>query len=373
MESQKQHMKKFFRTIHLYLSLACGLFVMLACLTGSILVFEQELMQAFNKERYFVREVKELQLPLEQVLQGFKTANIGTKVLNVKIYNDPTRNLEVGFEAPKAEGKKEGKRLTAFVNPYTGEVAEVFDYGSSFFAKVETVHRRIMGSNAGKLIMGVSTLLFLFIMISGVILWWPKNKVMLKQRLSIKWKAGWKRLFHDLHYSFGIYSVLFLFVFAFTALAWSFQWFNDGIFAVTRSSKEPIKPPVSVYSDTSGAIVSDDILADAYTRIPNAVFYNFSYPKDTAGVYAVTVLRRDAAHETATDNHYYDQYSGAHVKTVMFADRPLGQRVRASFKPIHISSIWGIPSKIIGFIVCVLGVTFPITGVVMWLSRIRKI
>ena len=86
MESQKQHMKKFFRTIHLYLSLACGLFVMLACLTGSILVFEQELMQAFNKERYFVREVKELQLPLEQVLQGFKTANIGTKVLNVKIY-----------------------------------------------------------------------------------------------------------------------------------------------------------------------------------------------------------------------------------------------------------------------------------------------
>jgi uncharacterized iron-regulated membrane protein len=117
----------------------------------------------------------------------------------------------------------------------------------------------------------------------------------------------------------------------------------------------------------------DDILSDAYTRVPNAVFFNLSFPKDSSGVYAVGVLRRDASHETATDNHYYDQFTGEHLKLVSFADRPLGQRVRATFKPIHISSIWGLPSKILGFIVCLFGTTFPITGVIMWLSRIRKI
>jgi uncharacterized iron-regulated membrane protein len=238
-----------------------------------------------------------------------------------------------------------------------------------------SLHRWLLGGDTGKLIMGTATLLFLFIMITGVVLWWPKTKAMLKSNLRIMWKANWKRVNHDLHYALGIYTVLFLFIFAFTGLAWSFQWFNDGIYKVTNSSKEPIKPPTSTYSDTAylAAIDADDILSDAYTRVPNAVFFNLAFPKDSTAVYSVGVLRRDAAHETATDNHYYDQYSGEHLKLVAFADRPLGQRVRATFKPVHISSIWGLPSKILGFIVCLFGATFPITGVIMWLSRIRKI
>jgi uncharacterized iron-regulated membrane protein len=117
----------------------------------------------------------------------------------------------------------------------------------------------------------------------------------------------------------------------------------------------------------------DDVLADAYTRVPNSFFYTVSFPKDSTAVYGVNALSRTAVHENATDNHYYDQYTGAYMKTVQWGDRPLGQRVRASFKPIHIGSLWGLPTKILGFIVCLFGTTFPITGVIMWLSRIKKL
>ncbi|QNP51308.1 PepSY domain-containing protein [Hymenobacter qilianensis] len=55
-----------------------------------------------------------------------------------------------------------------------------------------------------------------------------------------------------------------------------------------------------------------------------------------------------------------------------FQDRNLGQRVRRSFKPVHTGAIFGMPSKIIALIVCVLGVTFPITGVILWLNRLQK-
>jgi uncharacterized iron-regulated membrane protein len=47
-------MKVFFRRIHLYLGLSAGLVIITCCLTGAILVFQKELEQAFNKERYFV-------------------------------------------------------------------------------------------------------------------------------------------------------------------------------------------------------------------------------------------------------------------------------------------------------------------------------
>ncbi len=366
-------MKTLFRTIHLYLSLVSGIFIMMACFTGSILVFEEELQHSINHDRYYVQQQAELQLPVGTVLDGFRSTYGDPKISGVKVYTDPSRNIEIAFTKPEKGEKSSPKRLTAFADPYTGKIIEIYSYSDSFFSTVEDLHRRLLGTDIGKLIMGTSTLLFLFIMITGVILWWPKTKAMLKQRSSIKWKASWKRLSHDLHHALGIYTVIFLFIFAFTALAWSFQWFNDGIYKVTNSSKEPIKPPTSSIVDSLEKAGIDDVLADAYTRVPNAVFYNISLPKDSSAVFGVNVLSRTAIHETATDNHYYDQYSGAYLKTVAFGDRPIGQQTRASFKPIHISSIFGLPSKILGFLVCLIGTTCPITGVIMWLSRIKKI
>ena len=370
-------MKLFFRTIHLFLSLASGLFIMIACFTGAILVFEEELQHSLHNERYFVKEQKELQLPVAQVTAGIKQQLPEAKITGVKIYSDPTRNLEYAVTLPEVKTadapKAEGKKVTAFVYPYSGKLIELYTYGDSYFYTVMALHRWLLADDIGKLIMGTATLLFLFIMITGVILWWPKTKAMMKQRVTIMWSAGWKRLSRDFHYTLGIYSVLFLFIFAFTALVWSFQWFNDGIYVITKSSKDPIKAPKSEFVDSLQQMDVDAVLSDVYTRIPKAVFYNVSIPSDSTGSFGVNVLQRGAPHANATDNHYYDQYTGSYIKTVTFGERPLGQQVRAAVKPIHTSSIWGLPSKILGFIVCLFGTTFPITGVIMWLSRIKKI
>jgi uncharacterized iron-regulated membrane protein len=56
----------------------------------------------------------------------------------------------------------------------------------------------------------------------------------------------------------------------------------------------------------------------------------------------------------------------------LFSDRNLGAQVRATFRPVHVGSVWGLPSKIIAFIVCLLGTSFPITGVILWLNRTGK-
>jgi uncharacterized iron-regulated membrane protein len=115
-------------------------------------------------------------------------------VTGIKEFTDPARNIEISVvQEPKA-GEKEGKRFTAFVDAYTGELVELYSYGDSFFYTIMSLHRWLLGGDTGKLIMGTATLLFLFIMITGVILWWPKTKVILKQRVSIMWSAGWKRI-----------------------------------------------------------------------------------------------------------------------------------------------------------------------------------
>ncbi|HSU50586.1 MAG TPA: PepSY-associated TM helix domain-containing protein [Segetibacter sp.] len=405
-------MKRFFRNIHLYLSLAAGLIIMTCCFSGAILVFEKELQEALHHDRYFVKK-ESLQLPIETIIHNVKAKYPAAKIASVKVYSDPTRSVEVsaslsskGKEEPSSEqtnfqsaeeksskkpgiqfaGEQTGKSKqgassasgtrpthTIFVNPYTGHVIELYNYRETFFYTMFSLHRWLLGneSSIGKTITGVATFVFLFILITGIILWWPRNKAILKQRLKIKTDASFKRLNHDLHIVLGFYSAIFLFIFAFTALAWSFKWFNDGIYTITKSSMKAAEPPHSHYQAEKKVISYDKALA-AVSKVAGDVQYvSLRAPNDSTGIFTATVLP-SGAHETAADNYYIDQYSGQLISTLKFRDKNTGQRIRSTFKPVHVGSIYGLPSKIVAFLVCVLGVTFPVTGTIMWINRLRK-
>lgn len=384
-------MKVFFRRIHLYLSLAAGLVILVACGTGAILVFEKELQMAFNKSRYYV-EPQGQKRSISQLTDVVKKQFAGSKINGVKLYENPERSAEINISAPQKEeaakpaaaaqqrgpgGRPPGGRqpgFTVFINPYTGAVLEKYSYQQTAFYQVFALHRWLLGKpdSAGKYIVGISTLIFLFIIITGIILWWPKTKRILMQRLKIKADAGWKRLNHDLHIVLGFYSAILLFIFAFTGLAWSFEWFNEGIYKVTSSPMQPPPTPKSTPVENGKKIDYDAALAAAKSAFGKVEFYNISAPREATDPISVSALPENAVHESATDAVYIDQYSGAVLGTLPYNERSLGARVRSAFKPVHTGSIWGTPSKIIALIVCLLGVSFPITGTIMWLNRTRK-
>jgi uncharacterized iron-regulated membrane protein len=86
----------------------------------------------------------------------------------------------------------------------------------------------------------------------------------------------------------------------------------------------------------------------------------------------VGILRPGAIMERATDDVYLDQYTGQVLRQQAYAEKPVGQRIRGLFKPIHTGAIFGWPTKVLAFVVVLLGATFPITGTLMWLNRTRK-
>lgn len=358
-------MKGFFRSIHLYLSLAAGLVIMVTCLTGAILVFEHELQELFHPRRYHV-EAAGSRLPLDELVQNTKKEIGKGKINNVKVYTDSTRTVEISYSLNKDQ------RRIAFVNPFTGELIENYNHRESFFYAVMDLHRWMLSGDTGKLIVGISSSVFLFILITGLILWWPKTRNVLKQRLRIKADGGWKRLNHDLHIVLGFYSCIFLFVFAFTGLAWSFEWFNKAIYTVTGSEMKPAKAPELSYDSTGQKINYDQALAVARQLEPAAHFYSVAPPKDSIAPFTITVLPVSAVHESATDMYYLDTYTGKRVGQFRWSDRNRGQRVRATFKPVHVASIYGMPSKIVGLVVCLFGASFPVTGLILWINRLHK-
>ncbi|MFM6953533.1 MAG: PepSY-associated TM helix domain-containing protein [Sphingobacteriaceae bacterium] len=386
-------MKSFFRSIHLYLGLAAGLVIMLTCFTGAVLIFEKELEQAFHPQRYQVKAGPQ-RLSLEILAKKVKKAVPDAKISGFKVYGNPNRSVEVSYgikdkqqggkklaeiekgkekERNKKEDEKEkvGKRKIAFVNPYTGAVLDLYAYNDTFFYQMFALHRWLLGGDLGKLIVGVSTLFFVFILITGFILWWPKTRSVLKQRLLVKWDSNWKRLNNDLHIVLGFYSSIFLFVFAFTGLAWSFDWFNKGIYTVTRSEMKEPKQVESVYVAEKDKIGADAVLLVLNKELADIQSFQVNLPKDSVGTYTVNILP-NGVFEMQGTTYWVDAYSATVLDSQSFEQKNLGQRVRSSFKPIHTASIFGLSSKIIGLIACLLGVIFPITGFIMWRNRVAK-
>ncbi|RYE30081.1 MAG: PepSY domain-containing protein [Sphingobacteriaceae bacterium] len=402
-------MKKVFRNIHLYLSLAAGIIIFCSCLTGTVLVFEEEIEHALHQNRYYV-QANGQRLPLSQLIFSTIKTVPKAKPASVKIYADAGRTVEIGVIVPEKKGaksknenpelsrsavenlnnqlknskdlkeKKAGENgnrpnLTVFVNPYTGKIVDQFNRRKSFFNTAEMLHRFLLaGKNSiGNKIVGLSTLFFLFILITGVVLWWPKNRKILRQRLRYKWTGGWKRLTHDLHIVTGFYTSLFLLIIVLTGLIMTFPWANKLLFTISGSkpvSEQP-KPPASVYKTGLTSLSTDRILENNQQEIKNAATYTVRLPHDSAGVFTLNILPRNAV-ETTGDTYFIDQYSGKILSIQKFSDKNAGQRARAFIKPIHTGSVYGLPTKILSFAVCLLSLIFPVTGVLMWLNRIQK-
>ncbi len=356
------------------MGLAAGVIIMITCLTGAILVFEKELQQLFHKGRYYT-ELKGTRISADSLIHIVNVARPDAKVGSIRIYNNPERNAEVVFTTSPdkkkgaTKGKAESPRLVAYVDPYNGSIKEVYEHRKSFFYFVMDLHRWMLGGDTGKMIVGICTLIFLFIIITGIVLWWPRNRAILKQRLKIKSDAGFKRLNHDYHVVFGFYSAIFLFVFAFTGLAWSFEWFNKAIYTVTGTKMVKQETPKNAGQSDSTTIRIEDILQTVIANDNQSIYYNLTLPKDSIETFTVTTLPADAAHESASDTYYVDANSKSITKTIKFGDRNTGQRVRSAFKPIHVASIGGTTTKIIGLITCLLGTFFPLSGIIMWINR----
>lgn len=210
-------MRKIFRHIHLWLSVPFGLIITLICFSGAMLVFEAEIMKIFRHDLYYVKEVKEAPLPADKIMEnvaGILPDDVTATGLN--IFANPERSYQVSLSKPR--------RSSLFVDPYTGEVLGKYER-SPFFLTMFKLHRWLLDSMkpgsdifVGKLVVGISTLIFVFILISGIVIWWPRTRKALVNSLKISTGKGLKRFWYDLHVAGGMYILLFLLVMALTGL-----------------------------------------------------------------------------------------------------------------------------------------------------------
>ena len=220
-------MRNIFKKLHLWISIPFGLVITVTCFTGALLIFEDEITAACRGDVMTVSPQGE-PLSFEKIVQTVEaTLSDGVEITGIVVPSAPDEAYKVNLSKPK--------RAALYVNQYTGEIK-----GESerlpFFATVFRLHRWLLDTNPGdgaifwgKMIVGASTLSFVIILVTGLVIWWPRNRKMLKNRLSILFCRGYKRLFYDLHVAGGFYALLLLLVMALTGLTWSYEWYRNGV------------------------------------------------------------------------------------------------------------------------------------------------
>ena len=128
----------------------------------------------------------------------------------------------------------------------------------------------------GHHIITCSTIIFLFMLISGLILWWPKNKRTAKHGYKIKWNASPKRLNYDLHKVLGFYASWLLIFSALTGLMWASESFADAVYKITGSSRSIVqtKPPQSDTVAVSSLTVAP--IDAVWYRIEKELYHNYA-------------------------------------------------------------------------------------------------
>lgn len=121
--------------------------------------------------------------------------------------------------------------LTGAILVFKDEILSVTGYASMrespFLSVVMRLHRWLMDDSRtlGKMVVGISTLFFIFILVSGIGIYWPKRWK--KRNFVVNSGLGYRRFIFDLHSVLGLYAAIILLICAFTGLMWSFQWYRD--------------------------------------------------------------------------------------------------------------------------------------------------
>ncbi|WP_299220855.1 PepSY domain-containing protein, partial [uncultured Alistipes sp.] len=232
-------MKKIFAKIHLWLSVPLGLVITVVCLSGAVLVFEGEITRALHPELYRVAVPADVR-PLRPSQLADRIGGQMPDSLHLVSLQLSARSDEPCMAAFRETGRRQ-----LSVDPYTGAVNGWIE-SPAFFGTVRKLHRWLLDpppskgeKSVGKAIVGVSTLALVVILVSGLILWIPRSRKALRNRLKVSCSDG-RRFWHDCHVSLGFYATLLLLVMALTGLTWSFGWYRTAAYALFGGSQQTV-------------------------------------------------------------------------------------------------------------------------------------
>ena len=356
-------LKKTIRQLHLWVGLITGLVVLIVALTGCVYAFEEECRHRLHPELYQAAGRK-----LVDAMPILKAKELVEKTYTHKqvklVIINPTHPSNLQFNLKTKE--------QIFVSPDATSIVGMLDVEHDLFGWALRLHRSLGLGDAGKWITGISALLFLFMLITGIVLWWPKHSRFKRSHFRIDSGTGKTRRLLDLHRIPGFYASFILIVMAGTGLVWSFKWFEKTMYALSFSRPEPKKEFHSVPKDAKSESPIDAIAWAVQKQYPTAKRIVLNFGEKETDALKVSVETGQKGLIRCYDGFVFDKFSGTLLQVTLHEQRSTGEKLKGSNYQFHTGKVLGLTGQWLVFLAGLVAASLPISGFILWRRKSKR-
>ena len=366
---------------HLVSGVVAGLIILVMSVTGVLLTYEKQFLFWADARSYDIRPPADgARLAVEELLARVRESGAGSPV---------AVTVRAAATAPVAISVAGGKTL--YANPYSGEVLgggapEV----RQLFGKITGWHRWLgvegEGRAVGKAITGASNLLFLFIVVSGLYLWFPRQLTWGHVRHIIWFRRGLPGKARDFnwHNVIGFWSMIPLFLVVISATVISYPWASNLAYRVAGEAPPPPAPPRpggapaprggAPEVSTKGPEIStkgvDALWARAAEFTPGWVSINLRLPANDQAPLTFAIDHGMGGEPQKKANLTLDRQTGEVVKWEPFTSFGPGRRFRTILRFTHTGEVLGVVGQTIAGIVTLGSIFLVWTGIALAWRRL---
>ncbi|MGF9964884.1 PepSY-associated TM helix domain-containing protein [Bacillus rhizoplanae] len=369
---------------HFYAGIIFAPFVILLTITGIIYLFKPQIENIIYKDYYYVQAAKEKLTTAEQI-EAVKKTYPDASITKYKPSFALDRSAEVGIV-------DKGVPMTVFVNPYDGKILGDLKKDEKFMSEVERMHGELMIGTTGDRIVEMAACWAMILLITGLYLWWPRNKKSIFGTLIPRFSKGKRTMLRDLHSVPAFWFSLFISIFIMTGLPWSGLW-GDYINKIATATKtgyptglwdgnlpqstvpskavadvpwaaENLPVPESKGNKAASLAVADIMKIAEKNHLEDG--YSITFPKGEKGVYTVSVKPDNPKGEATL---HIDQYSGKILADLRFSDYGILAKAISIGIALHEGRYFGLTNQLLDLVICLVLLGISVTGCMMWWKR----
>jgi uncharacterized iron-regulated membrane protein len=205
-QPQTTWLRKAIFQLHLWTGLGVGLYVLLVSLTGSIVVFRNELYTAATRAPLIVT-ASGPQLTDEELKAAARRAYPGYTITAMSRPRNPDQAVSISL-------KRSADVKNRLFDPYSAkDLGDSVPLGIWLVSKLIELHDDLLAGRSGRRINGVGALILVVLAFTGIVVWWPGVRTW-RRGLTVRRGVGWQRWTWDLHNMVGFWSLGFILLFA---------------------------------------------------------------------------------------------------------------------------------------------------------------
>jgi uncharacterized iron-regulated membrane protein len=357
-------LRKILFWMHLAAGVVAGVSVFLMSVTGVALTYERQLADLARRD-----------YRSEAASRGVRPLGSEALLAAVQRQLPDLEPSSITYQADAAAPAllAQGRRERLYGDRYTGEVLGDGSGATSAFFRTMTDWHRWLGREGegrawGRALTGACNLAFLFLLLSGAFLWWPRNRSSRALRNAMWFRSGLRGKARDFnwHNAVGFLTAIPLLVIVASGVVISYRWAGDLVYTLTGSdppSRGPGAPP-SRAPDARGPVRSsavdltaevpaatavdlDALVATATAESPAWRSVTLNLPESPGELVRISIDRSPGGQPAERFDLVVDPANREIRERSGYADQSAGQKLRVWLRFAHTGEVYGLAGQTI--------------------------